>query len=197
MRVNWTGKMSYELLTVSGVLMEISLAFWTIKSVISARLTNLALARVSVWVLGLGLSQVTWCSKRHPMTDFASYMSTTLGESTDLLMFRFPHVKYQSIEAHVFYGPFYSHCLLPQETVPGTCPSSGPWLPAPEDAWDRLSTVLLPAQGLQEGFLPETSQPDALVCTSRKKTRLRSWSYEVPLQVLFNWVLHLREKCVI
>lgn len=57
------------------------------------------------------------------MTDFASYMSTTLGKSTDLFRFRFPHVKYQSIEAHVFYDPFYSHTVsllrrLSLETVP-------------------------------------------------------------------------------
>ena len=70
--------------------------------------------------------------------------------------------------------PLRAHHLPYQETVPGTCPSSGPWLPAPEDAWDRLRTVLLPAQGLQEVFLPETSQLDAPVCTSRKKTKLRS-----------------------
>lgn len=45
------------------------------------------------------------------MTDFAFYMSTTLGKSTDLFRFRLPHIKYQSIEAHVFYDPFYSHTV--------------------------------------------------------------------------------------
>ena len=58
------------------------------------------------------------------MTDFASFMSTTLGKSTDLFMFRFLPVKYLSIEAQVFYDPFYSHTIsflrrLSPEPVPG------------------------------------------------------------------------------